>query len=197
MNLIDKIPLTGATIPLAAFVEHLRLGTGFSDDGAQNSVLETCLKAAIYQIESRTGKRLTNRPFDWVVSQWRLEGGEQEFPLVPVSVITRLRLYRANGTSNIIGITKYGLRNDTIRPRLYPKVGSLPVIEPHGWAVISFFAGYGAWEDVPGDLQQAVMMLATFYYENRDGMVADSAQIPLAVSVLLEPHKRLRIGATR
>ncbi len=197
MNLIEKVPLTGASMPLPAFVEHLQLGTGFTDDGAQNAVLETCLLGAIYTVEARTGKKLISRAYDWIVSQWRLAEGEQEFPVAPVSKITRLRMYRANGTSAIIGITKYGLRFDSVRPRIYPTTGSLPMIEPHGWAVVSFFAGYGTWDKVPGDLQQAVMMLAAFYYENRDGMVAENAQIPLAVSVLLEPHKRLRIGVVR
>ncbi len=43
--------------------EHLRLGTGFGEDGLQDPVLAGFLRAALAAIEGRTGKALIARDF--------------------------------------------------------------------------------------------------------------------------------------
>ena len=36
-----------AALPVRAFAEHLKLGTGFADDGSQDAVLELYVRAAM------------------------------------------------------------------------------------------------------------------------------------------------------
>lgn len=42
---VTAVPL--AALPVAEFKDHLRLGTGFADDGAQDALVEGYLRAAI------------------------------------------------------------------------------------------------------------------------------------------------------
>jgi len=53
----DTIVPTEA-LPIAAFREHLRMGTGFAEDTLQDGLLERHLRAALAAIEARTGKIL-------------------------------------------------------------------------------------------------------------------------------------------
>ena len=54
--LVEETTVPAAALPIAAFKDHLRLGTGFSEDTIQDSVLEGFLRAAVAAIEARTGK---------------------------------------------------------------------------------------------------------------------------------------------
>ena len=50
MMLVEQTTVPTAALPVAEFKDHLRLGTGFADDGVQDDVLETYLRAAIATI---------------------------------------------------------------------------------------------------------------------------------------------------
>jgi len=194
MNLTETTTLSSADFPVAEFTEHLRLGSGFADDGAQNALLEMCLRAAMGAIEARTGKILVARGFRWSISTWRRESGAQALPVAPITAITQLEMISADGASETIDPARYGLIEDSQRPRLVPIGAGFSEISTYGQAQISFDAGYGGWPEIPADLQRAMLMLAAGYYENRDSMGQAAAQIPLGISALIEPYKRIRIG---
>lgn len=194
MNLTETTTLTSADFPVAEFGEHMRLGTGFSDDGAQNALLESCLRAAMGAIEARIAKILIARSFHWRVYQWRREGGGQALPVSPVNAINELVIFPAKGPPTYINSTLFGLVPDIQRPRIVPLSGELPEIPDYGSARIAFDAGYGIWDDIPAALKQAVFLLAATYYENRDAMVARAGQMPFGVMALIEPYRRLRLG---
>ena len=52
MMLIEETTVPVAALPVAQLKDHMRLGSGFSDDGLQDTVLETYLRAAIAAIEA-------------------------------------------------------------------------------------------------------------------------------------------------
>ena len=89
---------------------------------------------------------------------------------------------------------RYGVQPDSQRPMLVPIGVGLPEIPAYGRAEIGFTAGYGDWSAVPADLRQAMLMLAANYYENRESMTSAARQIPMGISALLEPYRRMRIG---
>ena len=68
MMLVEETTVPLSALPVAQFKDRLRLGSGFSDDGLQDSVLESYLRAAIAAIEARTGKILIERAFTWTLS---------------------------------------------------------------------------------------------------------------------------------
>ena len=71
MMLVEQTTVPSGALPVADFKDHLRLGTGFADDGVQDNVLESYLRASMAAIEARTGKVLITRTFSWTLTGWR------------------------------------------------------------------------------------------------------------------------------
>jgi len=193
MMLIEQTTVQGAALPVAEFKDHLRLGTGFADDGVQDGVLEAYLRAAISAIEARTGKALLSRSFRWTLTAWR-DLSAQALPLAPVSAITRLAIADRFGTEEVIDPARYVLEPDTHRPRLVSTGLVLPSIPVNGAAVIDFDAGFGpAWADLPADLGQAVKLLAAHFYEHRGAGSGMDAEVPAAVAMLIARWRVTRL----
>jgi uncharacterized phiE125 gp8 family phage protein len=174
-----------AALPVRAFAEHLKLGTGFADDGSEDAVLELYLRAAMAAIEVRVGRALLARDFAWTVTRWR-EDACQGLPIGPVRSVASVTLVDADGT-------EVTADPDSQRPRLVGKFGrSLPRIPRSGHAEVRFSAGFGDWPDVPADLRQAVFLLAAHYYENR--AESGPGAMPFGVLVLIEAYRATRLG---
>ena len=183
-----------AAVPVRAFAGHLRLGTGFADDGSEDAVLELYLRSAMAAIEARVGRALLARAFSLRVSRWR-EEASQGLPIGPVRSVEAVVLVDAEGLASEIEPERWSVVRDSQRPRLVGRFGrSLPKIPRGGHAEIRFTAGFGeAWEDVPADLRQAVFLLAAHFYENRaEGAVAGT--MPFGVLVLIEAYRVTRLG---
>lgn len=198
MILTEVTAVPAAALPVRAFAEHLRLGTGFADDGSQDAVLELYLRAAMAAIEARLGRVLLARDFVWTVERWR-EDSSQALPVAPVRSVESLALTDAEGTETLVDAVAWSLLRDAQRPRLVGRFGrSLPRIPRGGSATVRLTAGFGeAWDDVPADLRQAVFLLAAHYYENRSETGAGAAGVmPFGVLVLIEAYRATRIGGT-
>ena len=194
MQLDELTPIASAAIPVSALVAHLRLGTGFVDDGAEDAVLETYLRAAISAVEARTGKAILQRRFQWTLQGWHRTDG-QGLPLAPVQVIESFTLRDASGAATVIDAADYVLRKDSQRPTLAPRGGCLPAIAQNGAAEIIFEAGFGPdWADVPDDLRHAILVLAANYFDHRHGAAERAHEIPFGVMALLEPYRPVRLG---
>ena len=195
MMLVEETSVPAAALPLPEFKEHLRLGSGFDDDGVQDSVLESFLRAAMAAIEARTGKVLIERLFSWSRQAWRDAGG-QALPVAPVSAISQVRLVDRLGDSAVVTPSAYRLMPDQQHPELRPSGHCLPTIPSEGHAEVTFLAGYGPeWRDVPADLCQAVLLLAAHYYEYRDETVLAAGCMPFGVTSLIERYRPMRLGA--
>lgn len=193
MTLTELDALTTAMLPVRDLADHLRLGTGFADDGAEDAVLETYLRAAISAIEIRTGRALLARRFTWTVTAWK-NGASQGLPIGPASALESVTLVSAEGVSTAVDISGLVLMPDDARPVLGAKSGRLPPIPGCGRAEIVFTAGYGAdWAAVPAALAQAVRLLAASYFEHRSGE-GDVGDLPFMVEALLAPYKQMRMG---
>lgn len=186
MNLIEERPVAAEALPIAALKEHLRLGTGFADDGLQDRLVERHLRAAIAAIEGRIGKALVARSFRLVLNRWR-DGVSQALPLAPVSSVQALRVGGAE-----VAPAAWWLAEDMHRPRLVGRSG-LPVIPEGKTAEIVFTAGFGPWDAVPADLAQAVMLLAAEYYEVRHEAGLRVSALPMQVATLVERWRAVRL----
>lgn len=182
-------------LPVRAFAEHLRLGSGFADDGSLDAVLELYLRSAMAAVEARIGRALLSRTFTCSVTHWR-EDACQGLPIGPVRSVERIALHAADGTETEVGADAWSLLRDSQRPRIVGRFGrSLPRVPRAGHAEITFTAGYGAaWSEVPADLRQAVFLLAASYYETRSEAGAVPGVMPFGVLVLLEAYRTMRIG---
>lgn len=197
MMLIEDTPIADASLPVAAFRAHLRLGTGFGLEDAQDAVLTSFLRAAMAAVEARTGKVLLARDFMLTVSRWQDEACHG-FPVAPVLSVGQLDLVGADGSREIADLGRIWLEADMHRPKLRATGTRLPRIAIGGRAEITFEAGIAqGWEGLPNDLQQAVLMLAAHYYEYRNDTGLSDGCMPFGVTSLLERHRNLRLGAAQ
>lgn len=197
MMLVEQTSTPAAALPVADFRNHLRLGTGFADEGAEDSLLESFLRAAIAAVEAWTGKALLQRDFSLTVAGWR-DSRSQTLPVAPVSAIAGVRIVDCLDWETVVDPARYRLQQDTHRPALIARGLLLPTIPPQGSAVIAFTAGFGPdWAHVPADLAQAVMLLAAYYYEYRHEMRVGGSVMPYGVASLVDRWRNLRIGTGR
>ena len=192
MMLTEETPVPLAALPVEEMKHHLRMGSGFAEDGLQDGLIETYLRAAIAAIEGRIGKMLFRRRFLWLLDGWR--DAEQALPVSPVASVESVTLVDAAGAEALVPAAAYRLIPDLHRPRLAGRNGTLPVIPTEGMVKVAFDAGFGpTWTDVPVDLRQAVLLLAGEYYEHRHDDAAQASGLPFGVVTLIERWRTVRI----
>ncbi|MBZ4024035.1 hypothetical protein CKO11_16420 [Rhodobacter sp. TJ_12] len=193
MMLTEVTAVPDAVLPLAEFRDHLRLGTGFADLGAEDAALLGYLRAALAAIEGRTAKALLARPFSLRLEAWRW-GDLQTLPIAPVAAVAALRLVDPAGGAVLADPAAWRLVADLARPRLVATGALLPRIPAGGHVRVEFTAGFGpAWADVPVDLAQAVFLLAAQYFEFRHDGAGEGAAMPFGVSALIERWRTVRV----
>lgn len=193
MMLVEETTVPQGALPLGEFKEHLRLGTGFSDDGVQDGLLEGFLRAAMSAIEARTGKILLEREFRWEIEAWQ-DGARQPLPVAPVSAVTEVVLVDAEGGETAVAEGWWRLVPDQQRPCVVARGTMLPPVPSGGQVRIGFLAGFGPdWSDLPADLSQAVMLLAAHYHEFRHETSLGPGCMPFGVSALIERYRTIRI----
>lgn len=193
MMLIEETTVPASALPIAQFKDHLRLGSGFTDDGVQDGLLEGFLRSALAAIEARTGKALIERTFSWSVTRWR-DGQEQGLPITPISAIVDVVSVDRADIETPVDRATYQLRPDMQRPTLVALTGSLPSIPSGGSVRVTMLAGFGPdWPDIPADIAQAVLLLAAHYYEYRHEVQYDGGCMPFGVSALIERYRTLRL----
>lgn len=192
MHLSEQTPIPAAALPLAEFRAHLRLSSGFADDTTEDGLLESYLRAAIATVEGRVARALFARAFTLRLGRWR-DGYAERLPLAPVTSIDAVTLIAADGTETTVAPTRYRLDADGMRPRIEAAGSALPMIPTGGAVLIAFTAGFGAaWDEIPADLRQAVLLLAAQFYENRES--GSSADLDFGLRALLERWRDIRIG---
>lgn len=193
MLLTELTTVSQSALPVQAMKNHLRLGSGFTDDGLQDGLVESYLRSALAAVEGRIGKVLISRQFRLRIEDWR-SLDEQALPVAPVTAITSVTLVDAAGGSQVVDAGRYRLVPDAHRPRLAANGMLLPTVPTGGHIEIVFDAGFGAaWTQVPPDLAQAVMMLTARYYEQRNENGQLTAGLPFAVQTLIERWRTVRV----
>ncbi|MER5170240.1 head-tail connector protein [Thioclava kandeliae] len=190
--LTEVAPVASDRLPITELRDHLRLGRGFSDVGAADVALEAYLRAAIALIEQRISKALLSRAFLFHLRHWA-NPEAQPLPLAPLSSVTQVALRGADDGLTVLESATYRLMPDGVRPVLLALGSAFPQVEHGGMIEITVEAGFGtAWEAVPPDLRQAVMLLAAHYFEHRHES-EQSGALPFGVSSLIEPWRVVRL----
>ena len=194
MMLSELTQVPEAALPVAQLRDHLRLGSGFDGDDLQDGLLASFLRAALAEIEGRTGKALLRRGFRLVLEDWA-DSHAQPLPVAPVAAVSEVATLTREGVRTVLAPQGWALRADAVVPQLVPVAGVLPGVPVGGTAEITFDAGYGAaFGDLPADLAQAVMLLAAHYYEYRDATALGEGCMPFGVTSLIARYRRLRLG---
>lgn len=193
MRLTEETLVPVESLPLAALKDHLRLGSGFALAAEQDALLESHLRAAIAAIEGRIAKALIRRRFLLEMEAWR-DADAQALPLAPVASLISVALVSASGLASEVSPARYRLIQNQHRPRVAGTGAALPEPAMGGAVRVQFEAGFSdAWEGVPADLQQAVMLLAAEYYEFRHDAQTRRAGLPNAVESLVGRWRLIRV----
>ena len=192
--LVELTTIPAGALPTDQFRDHLRLGTGLGPVTEPDAALDWALRAAMAAIEARTGKILIEREFQWTVTRW---GGvaEATIPCAPVSAISEVRLVAREGTVTLLTPGRIGLRPHGASPAVTAQGATLPVIPMGGYAQLGLVAGYGPdWSDIPGDLRQAVLLLAAHFHDYRHDVSVGQSSLPYSVNALLQPYQPMRLS---
>ena len=211
-----EIP-TVEPILLEEIKQHLRVD-GSDDDTS----LAALIIAARTIVETTTGLTLIERTFDIFFDDWSTlkpcdfvsEGiGELDnhailspagkarglfLPLKPVNSVNSIQIVDAEGEQIVWASENYDLVTG-LEPFLRVKEGvTLPRLGTSCEAVrVSVQAGFGpSWNDIPADIHQALLMLAThLFYHKGDQDMATVGNIVRAAGAkaLLAPYRRFRV----
>ena len=189
MMMVELTSVPTSALPVAELSDHLRLSSGFADDGSQVAQLERCLRSAMAAIEARTGKALLQRQFALTLTAW--QGSDSHaVPVAPVSTVDSITLVARSGAQTPVDPGRYVLRPDTHRPRI-EGIGALPAPATGGAIEVVLTAGYGAdCAGIPADLKQAMLALAAEFY-NLDSTAART--LSPHVMALIEPYRQIRL----
>ncbi|PJE26979.1 phage conserved hypothetical protein, phiE125 gp8 family [Pseudooceanicola antarcticus] len=194
MILIEVNQVAAEVLPVGQFRQHLRLGTGFAEDSAQDDVLEGYIRAALAAVEGRTGQAIFQRDFIWTVQSWA-NPKAQAFPLAPVRLIQQVTLVDKDGARSSQDTADYTFDEDVFEPKFRAIEGDLPEPPKDGRIEVVLTAGAAlSWQEVPPDLAQAVLLMASHYYEYRNDVALGKGCTPFGVTALLERYRPMRIG---
>ncbi len=185
---LTSVPMTA--LPVSVLSDHLRLSSGFADDGSQDATLEACLRSAMAAIEARIGKALLARQFALTLTEWH-SSTSHGLPIAPVSQIASVTVIARGGEETVVDAARYDLLADAHRPRLEAVVGQLPTLAKGSSAEVVMLAGYGSnWADLPADLKQAMLGLAAEFFNLE---AATPQPMPAHVLALIEPYRQIRL----
>lgn len=183
--LIELTTVPPEALPVARLKEHLRLGSGFADDAVQDGLLAGFLRAALAAIEGRIGRALFLRDFRW--PRARPRRGLLLLPLLPLVTVDQVARLGEAGGEQLLEPGDWRL-HDMPRPAIRPQGGG-------GTFRVDFTAGHGAaFDDIPPDLQQAVILLAAHYHDHRHDTALAAGCAPFGVTALLERYRLVRTG---
>jgi len=202
-NLVRYTAPTAAPITLAQAKEHLRV-----DHTADDDYITALIDAAVEHLDARAGILggfcLVEQVWEWSIDGFPAAGAI-ELPLAPVQSIDLVSYRDANGDSQTLASSVYGLAFRHGLGRFYLKDGqdwpstdndpeSVTVRMTVGHTATSSPIDYG--ENVPAGLLAAIRLHVGMLYQNRESIVTGTIaiELPLAYRALTAPHIIKRVG---
>jgi uncharacterized phiE125 gp8 family phage protein len=162
------------------------------DQDADDDLVRALIIAARLQVEARTGRALVTQSWRLTLDDWP-PGGIVRVPIAPVTALSTAAVVASDGSATMLDTATVTLDLASTPPRLL----ALDRPSGRGFAGIRFdlVAGYGGAADVPGPLVQAIRLLVSHWYADRDALGAPGAEpaIPGAAQALLAPYRLPRL----
>ena len=165
------------------------------DGTAEDAKVDALITAARLDVESRTGRVL-------VTQGWRIvrdgppAGGIVRLAPGPVQSVDTVTVYGADGAAEVVPAGDYLVDVASTPGRLKLSSGRFWGARALNGLEIDMTCGYGDPADVPASLKQAVLMLVSYWYEQREAasVGAVPAHVASGVTALTAPYRMPRLA---
>ena len=183
---MKRILLAGPAVEPVSLSEakaHMRVDTADED-----TLISTLIVAARVAAEAEIRRVMISQRWRAFIDAWPADG--IELPVQPALSVEMVRAVDGEGVSTVLAAEDYAFDIAD---------GTLDLINPIAGTdhyEVDFTAGYGATgTDVPEPLRQAILMLATHWFEHRSAVtdIDDGARTPLGYRELVAPYRRMTL----
>lgn len=187
MNIKVITPIASEPLTLSEAKTHMRID--FEDDDTYISAL---ISVAREHCENFTGRALATQTLELILNEFPCKD-YIELPMSPIQSITSIKYKDAAGIEIIWDASNYINNLDAMPARIYLAYNKFfPSFTPHPTAAvrIRYVAGHTIGNLIPKSIKQAMLLLLSHLYENREATsLKELKEVPFAVNMLLNPHK--------
>jgi uncharacterized phiE125 gp8 family phage protein len=186
MNLMRISAPAAPVISLAEIRAQARVD---DDNTLEDALLAGYIRSAQDYVEQQLGKVLITSTWTYTLSWFPPGLFSIRIPLEPIQSVDEISYVDTSGVTQIMPTTDYALFG---HGQLLPAYGKTwPSTRCPSDVVIRVTAGFGDdHNSVPEPIRQSVMLLATFYFEQRSAATFENdPPIPFGVDALLSPYK--------
>lgn len=163
----------------------------------EDGLFESLIKSAYQHAETRTGRIFHTDTRTLVLDGFGSASGAIELPWTPVQSVDSVEYVDLDGATQTLNSPPLRLDTRQLYPLLMPQWGTewpATIAEPES-VTITATVGY-ADAELPGDVRAALLLIIGHLYANRESVVMGtiSSELPMGVSMLLDPYKIHRIG---
>jgi len=210
-----KIDTAWTTSAVATSEQKSFMRVDFSDD---DTLIAELIKSAQNLVEAYMNRAITTQTLSLFLdrlpfySDLKLQEGiftapDLEYnsnfivlPKPPVVSVTHVKYYDNDNTASTFASSNYYVDTISDQARVVLKTGaSWPTVSETRNAnayEVKYVAGYGGASDVPEPIVQAIKLLTTHLYENREAVTSLSVNtIPYTIGALLQPYKVQRLNS--
>ena len=210
-----KVHTAWTTSAVATSDQKSFMRVDFNDD---DTLIGELIKVAQNNVEEYTGRAITQQTLQLFLDRlpyYRDENLREGvytapdlnvsadyivLPKPPVASITHVKYYANDNTASTFAASNYFADVDSTSARVVLKNGvswpTLTELRQANAYEVKYIAGYGnSASDVPTPIIQAIKLLTTHLYENREMVTSMSVNsIPYTVGQLLQPYRVIRLN---
>lgn len=173
-------------VTLEEVKRHCRVDTDEDDD-----LLEAMIEAAVGHLDGKDGilgRCLLTQRWALPLPDFETDDGKIRLRFPDVSAVVSVAYYDADGAEHVVDAATYLLMEDVVSSYLMVKSGSWPsgTATRNDAVTIIFEAGFGAREDVPRPIRQAILLMVADMYEYRESVVIGSSVSKISVPASAE-----------
>lgn len=168
------------------------------DGNDEDTLISSLITAARIHVEVSLSQGLITQSWSYLVDSWPATR-ELTLTMKPIQSIAEIVTYNQNDVATTYAADNYDVDILSDRARIFIKNASVPPA-PGRYAngiEIKMVVGYGSLaSDVPEPIRQALRLLVTHWFENREPvMFGQSAlQVPNSIESLLSPYSQARLA---
>ncbi|MEM7619806.1 MAG: head-tail connector protein [Pseudomonadota bacterium] len=168
------------------------------DDTNEDTLISSLITASRIHVEVSLGQGLITQNWSYLIDAWPSER-DIFLPIKPVQSISEIVTYDNSDVATIYAASNYTVDKVSDMPRVVLKHGAaapVPIKHINGIEV-KMVVGYGAAADtVPEPIRQALKLLVTHWFENREPVMFgnNALHVPNIVEGLLGPYTRARLA---